>query len=96
MGQRLQLLNLPALWCALVLFHRKDGEDRSVAHSARARYSWGRKELAFVHCKNCGYLMWWERVTPDPEKKMGVNLRMFEPAVLSAAQVEKLNGADDW
>ena len=40
--------------------------------------------------------VWWERVTPDPEKKMGVNLRMFEPAVLSAAQVEKLNGADDW
>jgi len=34
MGQRLQLLNLPALRCALVLLHRKDGKDRSIAVSA--------------------------------------------------------------
>ena len=66
------------------------------APEALAKYSWGRKDLAFVHCKNCGCVMWWERVTPDPERKMGVNIRMFEPAVLAAAQVEKLNGAEDW
>jgi hypothetical protein len=40
--------------------------------------------------------MWWERVVPDPEKKMGVNMRMFDPAVLAAAEVEKLDGASEW
>ncbi len=39
--------------------------------------------------------MWWERVAPDPEKEMGVNMRMFDPAVVAAAQVEKLDGASD-
>jgi hypothetical protein len=33
--------------------------------------------------------------TTDPEKKMGVNMRMFESSVLAAAQVEKLDGASD-
>ncbi len=66
------------------------------APDALVRYSWGRRALNFVHCKSCGCVMWWERVTPDPEKKMGVNMRMFEPAVLAAAQVEKLDGASDW
>jgi hypothetical protein len=66
------------------------------APEALVRYAWGRKELSFVHCRSCGCVMWWERVTPDPEKKMGVNLRMFDPTVLAAAQVEKLNGAEDW
>jgi hypothetical protein len=60
------------------------------------RYAWGRKALNFVQCKNCGCVMWWERASPDPEKKMGVNMRMFDPAVLAAAQVEKLDGANDW
>lgn len=32
--------------------------------------------------------------TPDPQKKIG-NMRMFEPAVLAPAQVEKLDGAED-
>jgi hypothetical protein len=40
--------------------------------------------------------VWWERTTSDPEKKMSVSMRMFDPAVLAAAQVEKLNGAEDW
>ena len=60
---------------------------------ALVRYSWGRKELNFVHCKTCGCVMWWERVTPDPEKKMGVNMRMFDPDIVGKAQVEKLDGA---
>jgi len=60
---------------------------------ALVKYSWGRKALSFVHCKSCGCVMWWERTVPDPEKKMGVNMRMFDRLVLDKAQVEKLDGA---
>jgi len=66
------------------------------APEALVKYSWGRKDLYFVHCNTCGCMMWWERVKPDLEKKMGINMRMFDPAILAAAQVEKLDGANDW
>jgi len=60
------------------------------------RYLWGAKELAFVRCKNCGCVVWWEQAASNPEAKMGVNLRMFDPAVLDAAEVKKLDGASLW
>lgn len=56
-------------------------------------YAWGRKALRFVRCARCGCLMYWERVVPAPERRMGVNIRNFDPAVLAAARVVPLDGA---
>ncbi len=56
-------------------------------------YSWGRKALRFVRCATCGCVMCWERVAPKPERKMGVNMRNFEPAVLRSVRVVPLDGA---
>ena len=56
-------------------------------------YSWGRKALRFVRCATCGCVMCWERVSPKPERKMGVNARNFEPKVLRSVRVIPLDGA---
>jgi hypothetical protein len=56
-------------------------------------YSWGRKALRFVRCATCGCVMCWERVSPKPEKKMGVNARNFDPAALRSVRVIPLDGA---
>jgi hypothetical protein len=56
-------------------------------------YAWGRKNLRFVRCANCGCVMCWQRVSPDPERKMGVNARNFEPAALRSARRRPFDGA---
>lgn len=56
-------------------------------------YAWGRRALRFVRCRNCGCLMWWERVRKDPARKMGVNARCFPRDVVERLPIRKLDGA---
>lgn len=56
-------------------------------------YSWGRKKLRFVRCADCGCVMCWERVSPDPERQMGVNARNFDPDIIGSVPVRFLDGA---
>jgi hypothetical protein len=56
-------------------------------------YSWGRKKLRFVRCATCGCVMCWQRVSPDPDRKMGVNARNFEPKALRSVRTVQLDGA---
>ena len=63
------------------------------APKATRDYSWGRKNLRFVRCATCGCVMCWERISPHPENRMGVNARNFEPEVLRSVRVVPLDGA---
>jgi len=63
------------------------------APKATRGYSWGRKVLRFVRCATCGCVMCWERVSPEPERKMGVNARNFEPKALRSVRVRRFDGA---
>ena len=60
---------------------------------ATESYSWGRKKLKFVRCATCGCLVCWQRATPDPERKMGVNARTFDLDVLRSLRIVPLDGA---
>ena len=61
--------------------------------SALESYSWGDKRLKFVRCTNCGCVVAWQRVRPDPDRKMGVNARNFALPVLETLKIRKLDGA---
>ena len=65
----------------------------AVKPKATDGYTWGRKALRFVRCATCGCLMYWERVVPDPDRKMGVNARNLDLAVLKQARIKPLDGA---
>jgi hypothetical protein len=56
-------------------------------------YSWGRKSLRFVRCATCGCPMWWERVEPDPARKMGANARNFPLDIPEQLRIRKLDAA---
>lgn len=56
-------------------------------------YSWGRKALKFVRCTTCGCLMCWQRVRPDPLRKMGVNARNLPLEILTSLRIQPLDGA---
>ncbi len=59
-------------------------------------YVWGDRTLRTVRCKSCGCATHWEPLEPKSGAKHGVNLRMFEPALLQAVEVRRFDGADSW
>jgi hypothetical protein len=63
---------------------------------ATVAYLRGAREIEFHHCARCGCTTHWQSAEPASARRMGVNIRLFEPAVLAAAQVRRLDGADSW
>jgi hypothetical protein len=60
-----------------------------------ATYIWGDKTLATHRCATCGCITHWWPLDPALDR-MGVNLRLMDPAVLAAARVRRFDGADTW
>jgi hypothetical protein len=60
---------------------------------ATSAYSWGRKSIAFHHCRSCGCTTHWAPLPHRDQGRMGVNARLMDPAVLAAARVRRLDGA---
>ncbi len=56
-------------------------------------YMWGDRSIAFHRCKTCGCVTYWSAVDAARDR-MGVNARLMDPAVLAAAQVRLLDGAN--
>ncbi len=47
----------------------------------------------FHRCRICGCVAYWRKFDPSIDR-MGVNARLMDPAVLAAARVRHLDGAD--
>jgi hypothetical protein len=58
-------------------------------------YRWGDKTLDLHHCATCGCTTHWSPVDPTYER-MGVNARLMDPAVVEAARIRHIDGADTW
>ncbi|HEY9216587.1 MAG TPA: GFA family protein [Phenylobacterium sp.] len=65
------------------------------AGEATTPYVHGDRTLAFHHCRTCGCTTHWSPLDPDRDR-MGVNARLFDPEVLAAAKVRRLDGAETW
>lgn len=59
-------------------------------------YIWGDKTLRTIRCRTCGVPTHWEPLDPQPGGKQGVNLNNFDPALVQAVPVRRLDGADTW
>jgi hypothetical protein len=62
---------------------------------ATKTYRWGDRTLDLHHCATCGCATHWTPVDAPPER-MGVNARLMDPAVVAAARIRHLDGADTW
>jgi len=59
-------------------------------------YIQGDRMLRTIRCRTCGCVIHWEAVEPQPDSRMGVNIRNFEPALIQGAQLKLLDGATTW
>lgn len=60
-----------------------------------ATYCWGDRHLDFHRCAGCGCPTHWSYRAAGGDR-MGVNARLMDPAVVAAARVRRLDGADTW
>lgn len=58
-------------------------------------YMWGDKAIVHHRCRICGCVTHWSAVDPAYDR-MGVNMRLADPAVLAGARIRKFDGADTW
>jgi hypothetical protein len=68
---------------------------RFIESPATDVYMWGDRDLEFHRCKACGCVTHWAAVDRSRDR-MGVNVRLMDPAVLTSARVRRLDGADTW
>jgi hypothetical protein len=72
------------------------GSVRIEGREHEAEYIQGDRTLRTMHCRSCGITTHWEPLDPRPEAQHGVNLRLFDPALLAAVPVRRFDGADSW
>ena len=59
-------------------------------------YVQGDRTLRTVRCKTCGCVTHWSPLDPTTYPRMGVNMRMFDPAEAGDFRIRLLDGADSW
>ena len=79
---------LGALWC-----YYAPAQVRVIGNTGA--YRWGDKTIDIHHCATCGCTTHWSLVDPERDR-MGVNARLMDPAIVAAARVRRLDGADTW
>lgn len=96
-----QLTNCNCSLCrrygGLWAYYRMD-EVRVTGHPEKTDcYIWGDKTLKNIRCRNCGCVTHWEPLEAGPDKRMGVNARNFDPALLGGdVTIRCFDGADSW
>ena len=59
-------------------------------------YVWGDGTLRFARCSTCGGVMHWSPLGSQEGRRMGVNMRNFDPETVGAVRIRRLDGALTW
>lgn len=83
-----------ALWAYFGASEVQVGGDPEHTES----YVQGDRMLRTMRCRTCGNVTHWEPLPFEREKneRMGVNMRMFDPAEAGHFRIKLLDGADTW
>ena len=76
-----------------VLWAYLPADELTVAATGTDTYAWNGKHVDFHRCSVCGCITHWVPRKPG-RKQRGVNARLLAPAVLAAARLRHLDGAD--
>ncbi|MFC4348909.1 GFA family protein [Kordiimonas lipolytica] len=67
-----------------------------MASGATESYIQGDRTLATHRCRTCGCVTHWEALDKSESSRMGVNMRLADPADVAGIRVRHLDGADSW
>ncbi len=66
------------------------------AQDATLRYVQGDATLELRTCKTCGCTTHWVSRGTEPSRRVAVNVRLADPAVVGSLRVRHFDGADSW
>ena len=69
-----------------------------VVSGPTAVYLRGERTLGFHFCATCGCVAYWRSLTPeaDGRRRIAVNLRLAEPAVVAAMPIDRFDGLESF
>lgn len=76
-------------------YKAKDVRVRA-ARGSTASYLWGERRTRFVRCRRCGCVTHWEDAKKSVSRRVGVNTRNLDPAILKGLRIRRLDGALTW
>lgn len=60
---------------------------------ATVAYRWGDKMLELHHCATCGCTTHWSPIGNTDPNRMGIQMRLFDPALIASARIRHVDGA---
>ena len=83
-------------YCSLWAYYRPDAVRIRYRKQDVESYAWGGRHLRFVRCRSCGCILHHAPLRQDRARKLGVNMRLADPAAIAGVRVRRLDGADTW
>jgi hypothetical protein len=59
-------------------------------------YVWGARSIATLRCRHCGCITHWDPAAGNPDRRVGVNLRNFNPDDVARLRVRRFDGTERW
>jgi hypothetical protein len=74
-------------------YYASDEIEIAGEFDAYVREDIGDPFLKTMRCRTCGVMTHWQPLTPPPHARMGVNARLFDPALLAGVEERAVDGA---
>jgi len=69
--------------------------DKVTVTGEGAAYIQGDRTLTTWHCPTCGCTTHWVPIGDTDPNRMGVQMRLFEPALIAGVRIRRVDGAAD-
>jgi hypothetical protein len=77
-------------------YYRRSAVSIVAPRGALGKYAVRAGGLKFVRCGECGCVICWEGRGKERDRRMGVNMRLFDHALMAAVPVKVLDGDQAW
>jgi hypothetical protein len=77
-------------------YYRRSAVSITAPRGALEDYSGRAGGLRFVRCRSCGCVVCWDGRGKDPDRRVGINMRLFDHALMAAVPVKVLDGDKTW
>jgi hypothetical protein len=77
-------------------YYRRSSVSITAPRSALESYSVHAGGLKFVRCRTCGCVICWDGRAKGDDQRMGINMRLFDHALMADVPVKVLDGDGPW